>query len=278
MTDDPVDRRTADAFATSWNDLPSGPVYTREQFIDWFEPVTPDDLRGRRVLELGFGNGSLLHHVAGCAPSALTGVELGDTFEVAKANIPGSYTGELNLIHGDLTRVEAGLHDVVYCIGVIHHLDEPADGFRAVLRHVVEGGRFHCWVYAREGNALVIALVDPLRRVVSRLPWRVTKWGVAFPLALPFFVVANATAALVRRWPALRNVLPLAGYFTWIAKREFAFFHHVAFDQLVTPTTRYISRDTVESWLESSEVEPGSTYLIFRNGNSWKFGGRRKVG
>lgn len=278
MTDDSVDRKTADAFATSWNDLPSGSVYTREQFVDWFEPVAPEDLRGRRVLELGFGNGSLLHHVAGCAPSVLTGVELGDTFEVARANVPTSFAGELTLLHGDLTRVDAGLHDVVYCIGVIHHLDEPEEGFRAVLRHVVDGGRFHCWVYAREGNGPVIALVDPLRRLVSRLPWRVTKWGVAFPLAVPFFLVARAIAALVRRRPQLRSVLPLAGYFSWIAKREFAFFHHVAFDQLVTPTTRYIRRDTIESWLRSNEIETGSTYLIFRNGNSWKFGGRRKVG
>jgi len=275
MTDDSVDKKTADAFAASWNDLPSGSVYTSEQFIDWFEPVTRDDLRGRRVLELGFGNGSLLHHVAECAPVTLTGVELGDTFEVARANVPAAYTGELKLIRGDLTSVEAGLHDVVYCIGVIHHLDEPADGFRAVLRHVAGGGRFHCWVYAREGNALVIALVDPLRRIVSRLPWRVTKWGVAFPLAFPFYLAANATAALVRFRPSLRNVLPLAGYFTWISKREFAFFHHVAFDQLVTPTTRYISRETIESWLGSPEIEPESSYLIFRNGNSWKFGGRR---
>ncbi|MFA6955310.1 MAG: class I SAM-dependent methyltransferase [Thermoanaerobaculia bacterium] len=277
MTDDSVDRKTADAFAASWNDLPAGSVYTRAQFTDWFDPVTPDDLRGRRVLELGFGNGSLLHHVAGCAPAVLTGVELGDTAGVTRANIPASYAGELTLIHGDLTRVDAGLHDVVYCIGVIHHLDEPVEGFRAVLRHVADGGCFHCWVYAREGNALVIALVDPLRRVASRLHWRVTKWGIALPLAFPFFVAAKATAALVNIRPSLRNVLPLADYFCWIAKREFAFFHHVAFDQLVTPTTRYIGRDTIDAWLGSSGIEQHSTYVIFRNGNSWKFGGRRKV-
>lgn len=277
MTHDSVDSSTADAFATSWNDLPAGSVYTREQFIDWFEPVAPGDLTGRRVLELGFGNGSLLVHVAGCAPAELTGVELGDTLEVARANVATVFEGELNLIRGDLTRIDAGLHEVVYCIGVIHHLHDPAEGFRAVLRHVIEGGRFHCWVYAREGNMLVIALVDPLRRMVSRLPWRLTKWGVAFPLSLPFFVAAKTTAALARFLPALKKILPLEGYFSWIAKREFAFFHHVAFDQLVTPTTRYIRRETIESWLESPEIEQGSTYLLFRNGNSWKFGGRKKV-
>jgi SAM-dependent methyltransferase len=276
MTHDSPDRKTADAFATSWNDLPTGSVYTREQFVDWFDPVTPDDIRGKRVLELGFGNGSLLHHVASCDPSTLTGVELGETFEAARANVPPAFSGELRLIRGDLTRVDAGTHDLVYCIGVIHHLDDPEEGFRAVIRHTAPAGRFHCWVYAKEGNGIVIALVDPLRRIASRLPWRLTKWAIALPLAFPFFGGAKLIAAMVRVWPRSRVFLPLPDYCTWIAKREFAFFHHVAFDQLVTPTTKYIGREELERWLRSPEIESGSSYLILRNGNSWKFGGRRR--
>ena len=31
------DQRTADAFATSWNNLPQGSVYTTAQVADWFE-------------------------------------------------------------------------------------------------------------------------------------------------------------------------------------------------------------------------------------------------
>ena len=34
----PEDLKTADAFATSWNNLPPGSVYTRAQFEDWFAP------------------------------------------------------------------------------------------------------------------------------------------------------------------------------------------------------------------------------------------------
>ena len=26
-----------------------------------------------------------------------------------------------------------------------------------------------------------------------------------------------------------------------------------------------------------NQIEPGSTYIIFRNGNSWKFGGRKRA-
>lgn len=269
------DQATAAAFASSWNNLPAGSVYTREQFLEWIEPLTPEDIEGREILELGFGNGSLLVHAAACRPRRLVGVELGDTLEPTRANLRDAFDGELDLIQGDLTVVEAGRFDVVYCIGVIHHLSDPSAGFASVIRHTRPGGRFHCWVYGREGNGVVIALVEPIRRIASRLPWWFTKYLVALPLAVPFYAYAKLAAAWGARLRGLGVGLPLDEYCRWIAKREFAFFHHVAFDQLVTPQTVYIPREQVESWLASSDVEPGSAYIVQRNGNSWKFGGLR---
>src|SRR5262249_50892914 len=67
----PADARTAAAFAESWNRVGEGSVYTREQFLDWLAPIEPHEIRGRSVVELGFGNGSLLVHVAACGPSRL---------------------------------------------------------------------------------------------------------------------------------------------------------------------------------------------------------------
>jgi SAM-dependent methyltransferase len=208
-------------------------------------------------------------------PAGLRGVELADTLETARRNV-GEVTGTtIDLHRGDLTRVDLGEFDLVYCIGVLHHLKEPSAGFDAVLRHTRPGGRFHCWVYAEEGNALVRNLVDPLRRVSSRLPWWLTKYALALPLVVPYFVYAKALRLLSPR--GLRPLLPLHDYSLWIGEREFRFFHHVAFDQLVAPTTAYIPRARVDAWLSDPRIEPGSSYVVFRNGNSWKFGGVKRV-
>lgn len=271
------DIATADAFATSWNHI--GVVYTREQFAEWFEPLAEEDIRGKTVIELGFGNGSLLCHVAASAPSRLVGIELGDTFEQAGRNLalvaPG-FTADLR--RGDLTEVRAGEFDLAYCIGVLHHLDDPSAGFSAVLRHTKPGGRFHCWVYAREGNAFTRMIVEPVRKIASRLPWWLTKYLIALPMVLPYFFLAKALRAfgLLKEGSPV-HWLPLFHYTQWISGEPFRFFHHVAFDQLVTPRTRYIARDQVERWLAEPDVEPDSTYIIFRNHNSWKFGGRRRA-
>lgn len=281
-TDSSLDRETATAFAESWNRLPPGSVYTREQFLDWFAPLDPESFRGKDVLELGFGNGSLLVHMASYAPARLCGVELGDTLETARRNVEAVASPEttVELHHGDLTRVDVdlGTFDLVYCIGVLHHLENPDAGFAAVLRHTRPGGAFHVWVYAREGNAVVRFLVDPVRRLSSRLPWWLTKYAIALPLVLPYFVYAKLLRGL---WPEgaprwLQPLLPLHAYSLWIASRGFGFFHHVAFDQLVTPTTVYLPRETVDRWLSHPAIEPGSTYVVFRNRNSWKLGGRKQ--
>ncbi|GAC1394900.1 MAG: hypothetical protein NVSMB68_11410 [Thermoanaerobaculia bacterium] len=267
------DLETARAFSESWNRI--GSVYSREQFLGWFEPLTPEDLRGREILEMGFGNGSLLRHVAQCMPARLVGIELGDTIDQTHRNLEGVPV-QPELHRGDLTTAELGAFDLVYCIGVLHHLEDPQAGFAAVLRHTRRGGRFHCWVYGYEGNALVRMIVDPLRRVTSRLPWWMTKYLVALPLVTPYFLWAKLLRLfhLDRPDSPLRS-LPLFEYTRWIAREPFLSFRHVAFDQLVAPRTRYITRATVERWLSRAEVEAGSAYLIFRNGNSWKFGGRK---
>ncbi len=278
---DSADRRTADAFAESWNHVGAGSVYTWEQFCDWLAPVDPLDLAGKDVLELGFGNGSLLVHMAACRPRRLVGVELGDTLETAWDNLAGAPAEtNIELHRGDLTVVRMGEFDLVYCIGVLHHLTSPEEGFAAVLRHTAPGGRFHGWVYSREGNLVVRLFVEPLRRVGSRLPWWLTKWFLALPLVVPYFLYAKTLAWLAYCGASGRRaagLLPLGDYSLWIARRSFRFFHHVAFDQLVAPRTAYLEKARVARWLTDPEIEPGSVYLVQRNGNSWKFGGRRRA-
>ena len=271
------DQRTADAFATSWNNLPPGSVYTRDQYEDWMAPLTQKDVENQDVLELGCGNGSLLVHTADWNPRRLIGVDLGSSVATARANLDRNGTTNAQVIEADLTEFRSEGFDLVYCIGVLHHLQRPQEGLRAVLRNVRRGGRFHCWVYAREGNGIVVALVDPIRKLTARLPWWLTKYAIATPLAVPFYIYAKALRAIVSRSPTALRAAPLRAYCLWIASREFGFFRHVAFDQLVTPQTAYIRRGDVDDWLAeaAAEIELDSSYVIFRNRNSWKFGGRK---
>jgi len=267
-----LDKETADAFATSWNNLPEGSVYTREQIEDWFLPIGKKDVEEKTVLELGCGNGSLLSHLPKWRPRYIEGVDLGDSTLSCTKNMYQTGFQSFKITQADLIDFESNGFDLVYSIGVLHHLKEPFTGFKSVLRNTKPGGKFHCWVYAKEGNGIIIHLVDPIRKLASKLPWWVTKYMIATPLVIPFYLYAKTLSR-----SKIFEKLPLYEYSCWISSREFGFFRHVAFDQLVTPQTTYISKETIEKWLsESEEVAENSAYVIFRNGNSWKFGGVKK--
>ena len=238
------DNKTANAFASSWNNLPEGSVYTKEQFEDWIAPLNRSDVEDKNVTELGCGNASLLVHIARWNPSRLIGVDLGDSVKSARRNLEVFKNKGYDIIQSDLIEYTGDLSDVTYCIGVLHHLRNPKSGFDSVVRNTKSGGKFHCWVYAYEGNFLIRYIVDPLRLIVNNLPWWVTKYIIATPLALPFYLYSKVLFRF--KYINFFAKLPLYHYSIWIASREFLFYRHVAFDQLVTPKTTYIKRSTIE--------------------------------
>jgi ubiquinone/menaquinone biosynthesis C-methylase UbiE len=268
------DEITASAFASSWNNLPPGSIYTSEQVKDWFAPVALETLHGQTVLELGCGSASLLVHVANAFPAKVVGVDLGDSVVAARKNMSDARVADWQIVQADINTFQSEGFDFVYSIGVLHHMKNPHAGFLSVVRNTKAGGRFHCWVYGYEGNAVIRHTVDPLRKLTAMLPWWLTKYCVATPLAALYFLYAKGLSFLPE---SLASRFPLGAYSFWIAQREFLFFRHVAFDQLVTPQTAYLKRETIEKWIAGhSDVTPQSSYIIQRNGNSWKFGGTRK--
>ena len=272
MSTVPVDRSTAEAFACSWNRLPAGSVYRFDQFEEWLSPQTAATLSGKSVLELGCGNGSLLVHMTRWNPSRLVGVDLGASVLSARDNMRLAGFADAEILQADLQDFRSTGFDFVYCIGVLHHLKDPKAGFTSVIDNVKPGGSFHCWVYGNEGNALVRTLVEPLRRLCCRLPWWFTRYAVAFPLAVPFCAYSKLVGALPDSACAW---LPLYLYARSLSTSDFAYFRHIAFDQLVAPRTTYFRKETVENWLEANpRVVADSVYVMMRNGNSWKFGGK----
>ena len=277
---EPRDLATAEGFADYFRTIGEGSRYTHEQFLSFFAPVEPEP---RSRAERGRARASAT------ARSCSTWSAI--ALRASRASISATWSrrpaassacsreSSSNLQHGDLTTADLGPHDFAYCIGVIHHLQEPEAGFDALLRHAEDGGR--------------LPRLDLLPRGQLLRHPRGRRDPQALRAGCPGGSRSGARASPSRRCSSCTQGGRLAGS----AGRRQAWFARCrctttpsAWPGATSPSSTswrpisswlgtpvYLDRAALEAWLRHPEVEPGSTYLIHRNGNSWSFGGRRRA-
>jgi len=236
-------------------------------FSAWIEPWRLEDFRDKRVLDAGCGPG---HHIRLVAPLAaqVTGVDL-NTDEVARERLSG--LDNVRIDSGDIaTYRNEDPFDVVYCIGVIHHTDDPDATFRNLTRLCRAGGRLIVWCYSAEGNWLVRNIVEPLReRFLGRAPR-----GLVSALATLLTALLYPIAHTLYRLP-----LPGLPYHAYLASfRRLAFHRNMlnVFDKLNAPQTEFITRARVERWFDPALFTDISITPF--QGVSWRASGSLRDG
>lgn len=261
---------TAQRFGYEWTRFSEIRPEYEEQMLGWIAPVGREAFVGRRVLDAGCGKGRHLRLAAAFGATDVIGIDLGPAVDTAAEN-----TADLNNVHvvqGDLTRppLRAGSMDLIYSIGVLHHLGKPEAGFRALVPLLVAGGRFVAWLYAREGNGWVVALVDPARQLTSRLPLPLVS-AFAWGLTVPLWIAVRLLYAPARSRPWLRRLLPYESYLSDLVRFPFREVHSIAFDQLLAPVAHYMPRERVERCFAVGGLTLQS--LRWHHENSWAASG-----
>jgi SAM-dependent methyltransferase len=267
-------RRTAAAFAFEWQHFSEMHPEYEAQFLDWLQPIGRDFFPGKRVLDAGCGTGRHAYYAAKYGASEVVGLDLSEAVETARRVLSEFENAEV--VQGDLLRpplrsaAEGGGFDLVYSIGVLHHLPDPYDGFRSLLRFVRPGGTIAVWVYGYENNGFVRNVVEPLRRVSTKVPPPLLR-GLAWPLGGAFHGIAKGVYAPLGG-TAVGKGLPLNEYMASVANFSFRQNYSIVFDQLVAPTAAYIKGSELRSWFHENGLE--DVVISHRHGNSWRGQGR----
>lgn len=228
-------------------------------FEDWMWSATLEDMRGKRVLDAGCGGGQ---HVGFVAPYAreVVGVDL-NAVDVARERCRD--LTNVSFVEGDLAQVSfTEPFDVVYCIGVIHHTDNPEVTFANLARLTKPGGKTIVWAYSYEGNWWNRTLVEWFKRVLVRhLSVRVKQHLSKF-LTVCLYVPIYTLYLLPLPW------LPYYEYFQNFRKLSFTRNDLNVFDKLNAPQTHFIRREQIEKWF----ADNGYTQVVITpyKGVSWR--------
>lgn len=153
-------------------DFARGDQNSEQQFIAK-TGFSPDELRGKLVLDAGVGAGSYAD-VASRWGANVVGVDLSYAVEVSNrnfANRPNVFIAQADI--GHLPFAPASF-DFIFSIGVLHHTPDTRKYFKSLVPHLKPGGSIAIWVYPNEGDYLIREKWVPFVNKIS--PMAFHKW------------------------------------------------------------------------------------------------------
>ena len=232
--------------------------------------LAPAEFKGKTVLDAGCGMGRFAYFSEGYGASEIVGFDLGEAVVTAHRD---TFRGKENahFFQGDIyylpLRKES--FDIVYAIGVIHHLPDPAKGVAALTALVRPGGKIFLWVY---GHSVIKYPLNMLRSITLLLPFRAVRFLSFFPAL--FLYAVNVFYRLAYKFPptrALAEHIPFHQY----SDRSFAGVWWIAQDHLTVPIINYFKQEDLEGWLKALPLN--NTLITCRYpgkaGRSWRLSG-----
>jgi SAM-dependent methyltransferase len=260
-------KRTIEDFGDQWTRYTGNEGYygSTDLLRDILEPVVPvESVAGKRVAEIGAGTGRIVRMLLDAGAAHVTAVEPSRAMDVLKRNTAEAgqrirYVQET----GERIPRDPPL-DMIFSIGVLHHIPDPAPVARAARDALKPGGDFVVWLYGKEGNGAYLAFVLPLRRLTAKMPH-----GLLKPLCHALNALLGAYITVARWLP-----LPLRGYMTEVIGKFSADKRYlVIYDQLKPAYAKYYTRAEAEALFSNAGFI--DIRIHHRHGYSWTVVGKR---
>jgi len=265
----------ANSFGLQWNafrktqlDSHSGLPISRERFFKesrW----TPDELRGKRVLDIGCGAGRFSEVVL-AAGAELVSLDYSSAVDACFANL-GPHP-RLTVVQGNVYHlpIKPGTFDYVYCFGVVQLTPDPHAAVLALVPPLKPGGQLAFDAYPR----LLSNVLWPkywLRPITRRMRTErlFTLIQSLVPKLLPVSTALSALPLLGRRLRYLVPVLDYHGVFPFTEEQHREWSVLDTFDMLASVYDYPQTAETIHRWLAESglrEYESAREGLVVGRG------------
>ncbi len=237
------------------------PAY-EEQFRRWTPHLAREDWAGQTFLDVGCGMGRNSYWPLSWGAADGVAADLDERSLAAARRTLGGFpamevvrTSAYDLPYRDR-------FDIVFSIGVVHHLEHPGRALSRMVQAAKPGGRVAIWVYGAENNRWLTAALNPLRRALfSRLPVGMVHHLSLYPAGL--------------LWLLLRVGVRPISYFRLIAGFGFAHLRSIVFDQMLPRIANYWTGAEVEALMLGAGLQ--GVRLEWVNEMSWAAIGTKPV-
>ena len=234
-------------------------------FLDWIYPQTLEDCEGKDVLEAGCGGGPHTELLARYAKH-VTAVDL-NTIPLARQRL--AQAKNVDFKEADISIMDLGRQfDIVLCIAVIHHTDDPDRTAQNLKRHVKPGGKIILWGYSKEGNGMVEYGVEPLRKLFLKNLNRKTILAISWVITVLLYIPVYSVYLLPLKF------LPYYEYFGNFRKLAFQRNLLNVFDKLNAPQVDFLTEKRVRNWFKDDDFE--ITHISRYKGVSWRITAQRR--
>jgi SAM-dependent methyltransferase len=248
---DPSTAQTLESFGRQWIAFDQAKADDQVIWERFFREIPPEDLAEDVAIDVGCGNGRFAQLTARKVKAL---VALDGSLAVRSAAHNLRSEPNVAVVRSDLRAApfSNGTFDLVSCLGVLHHLEDPEEGFKAIERLVAPEGRLLIFIYSRPERfgprTVALASVATARRVTIHIPpraMRIISWSIA--MAAWLFIIGPGRFGERHSLRPLAR-MPLAAY------RNLAF-HNAwlnTYDLLMAPIEhRYVWAE-VERWFREA--------------------------
>jgi SAM-dependent methyltransferase len=261
IRDENIDKKTVESFGEEWTKFD---FFTDEEIKtagDQYFDIIPDEyIKDKYVMDVGCGTGRWTKYVAAKA-KFVESVDPSAAVYTAAKFMNDTENVRISMASVDNIPFADDSFDLVFSLGVLHHIPDTRQAMKDCVKKVKKGGYFMVYLYYSLDNRgflfkLLFRLSNIIRVIISALPSGLKKFicdVIAVCVYMPFVLLTKLFKAIGLK--KLVKYIPLSYY----ADKSFNIIKNDALDRFGTPLEQRFSRKEIKDMMESC----GLTNVVF---------------
>jgi len=240
-------RQTSSSFGFEWDAFSEVIEEYEANFLSYISPVDKLFFRGKLVLDAGCGAGRHSCYAAKYGAEVIA-FDLSKAVEAAYRNT--TQFPKVHVLQADIYNLPFREEfDYIFCIGVLHHLPDPQQGFNKLVPLLKPGSPISTWVYGRKNNFLAIYIYEPTRRITTKIPHEALYYLCYLPASI--MQVFNMLYKLFNRFHLTQGIARLIP-FKYYAGFPFRTKLNDSFDVFSAPSAKYYTEQEIQTWFKQA--------------------------